>query len=167
MRVLYLLLIVATASTSLSAGLKNLTLKRALRILERSNLEIKASKYEQVIKYYEHVKAKSKKYGTIDLTYTAVRSNDAGNVFGFKVQSREATFADFGFADFMGALGTGIMLSAQQNNGVPSFPLFAQGLSENGGSILAIQPADLNYPAPRSHFSTKITYNFHSIQVIC
>ena len=30
-----------------------------------------------------------------------MRSNDAGNVFGFKLQSREATFGDFGFTEFL------------------------------------------------------------------
>jgi hypothetical protein len=70
----------------------------------------------------------------------ALRSNDAGNVFGFKLQSREANFGDFGFSDFMGALGQGVMQSGGD------FGLFTQGLSQNGDDILAIEPGDLQLP---------------------
>jgi outer membrane protein TolC len=142
----------------LNAGLKRVTLTKALSMLNERNLEVKISKFEEAIKRYEHKAVRAKSYGTLDLTYTALRSNDAGNVFGFKVQSREANFADFGFADFMGALGQGVMQSAQMNNGVPSFPLFTQGLNQNGNKILAIQPKALNYPKPRNHFIAKLAY---------
>ncbi|NPA28526.1 MAG: TolC family protein [Epsilonproteobacteria bacterium] len=159
MKFLYLLLIVVSSSSWLNAGLKKLTLPRALSILEKSNLEIKASKFEESMKYYDHIAAKAKKYGTLDLEYTALRSNDAGNVFGFKLQSREANFGDFGFSDFMNALGEGIMQSAQLDpNGLPNFGFFALGLAQNSDAILALEPADLNYPAPRNHFITKMTY---------
>ncbi len=156
MRLVYLLLVVATMQ--LSAGLKNLTLSQALSILENNNLEVKVARYEETMKFYDIAKVKAKNYGTLDLTFMALRSNDAGNVFGFKLQSREASFADFGFADFMGALGQGVQQSAMMNNGIADFNSFAQGLAKNGGSILSIQPKDLNYPAPRNHFLTKITY---------
>ena len=156
MRLVFLSVLLATVM--LEAGLKRVTLTRALSMLDDKNLEVKISKFEEALKKYEQKAVKAKSYGTLDLTYTALRSNDAGNVFGFKLQSREANFADFGFADFMGALGQGVMQSAQMNNGVPSFPYFTQGLAENGDQILAIEPKDLNYPAPRSHFITKLTY---------
>jgi outer membrane protein TolC len=35
-----------------------------------------------------------------------MRSNDAGNVFGFKLSSREASFGDFGLADYTGDIST-------------------------------------------------------------
>jgi len=143
---------------SLNAGIKKLTLNQALAMLEENNLEVKISKYEESMKYYDSQAVKAKNFGSLDLTFMALRSNDAGNVFGFKLQSREATFGDFGFADFMGALGQGVMQSAQQNGGTPSFPLFVQGLNQNGDKILSIQPKDLNYPKPRNHFVTKLTY---------
>ncbi len=98
------------------------------------------------------------RYGTAEISITAMRSNDAGNVFGFKVQSREASFADFGFSEFMGALGQGVAQSAQMNGGTPSFPIFTQGLAQNGDQILAIEPKDLNYPKARNHFLTKFKY---------
>ncbi len=153
------LLIFALLTLTLNAGLKNLTLDRALELLEENNLEIKVSKYEEMMKYYDIAKVKAKNYGTLDLTLTALRSNDPGNVFGFKVQSRDATFKDFGFADFMGALGQGVMQSAMMDpNGQPNFAYFAQGLNQNGASILAIKPDDLNYPKARNHFLTKLSY---------
>ena len=150
MRLLLFVLIIATLS--LNAGLKRLSLNRALELLEESNLEIKVSKYEEMMKFYDIAKVKAKKYGTLDLTVTALRSNDAGNVFGFKMQSREASFADFGFADFMNAIGQGAMMSGGD------FARFSQGLAMQGGSILSIQPKDLNYPAPRNHYITKFAY---------
>ncbi|RLA64375.1 MAG: TolC family protein, partial [Epsilonproteobacteria bacterium] len=70
-------------------------------------------------------------YGKLDLTMMGMRSNDAGNVFGFKLQSREATFGDFGFSEF-----------------------------DMSGSTdpLLIAPKSLNYPDARNHFPTKISY---------
>ncbi len=150
MRFVYLLLVVATVQ--LSAGLKNLTLGRALNMLEQNNLEVKVSRYEETMKFYDIAAVKAKNYGTLDFSFTALRSNEAGNVFGFKMQSRDATFADFGFADFMSALGQG----AQQSSG--DFSTFTQGLSQNGASILSIKPKDLNYPKARNHFVYKLTY---------
>jgi len=150
MRFIYMLLVFATVQ--LSAGIKHLTLNRALEILESSNLEVKVSRYEETMKFYDIAKVRAKNFGTLDLTVTALRSNDAGNVFGFKMQSREASFADFGFADFLGAIGS----AAQQSGG--NFGTFSQGLGQNGPKILAIQPKDLNYPKARNHYITKLTY---------
>ena len=146
MRLVYLLLVVATMQ--LSAGLKNLTLSQALSILENNNLEVKVARYEETMKFYDIAKVKAKNYGTLDLTFMALRSNDAGNVFGFKLQSREADFGDFGFSDFLGPMGNALGQAFQGNSGA------LQGM--NG--LLKVQPKDLNYPAPRNHFLTKITY---------
>ena len=150
MRLIPLLLI--TATLTLNAGLKHLKLNQALDILEESNLEVQVSRYEEQMKFYDIAKVKAKNYGTLDLEITALRSNDAGNVFGFKMQSRSASFADFGFADFMGAIGQGAMQSGGD------FGKFSQGLSLSGSSILAIEPKDLNYPKARNHILTKISY---------
>ena len=59
-----------------------------------------------------------------------MQSNDAGNVFGFKLASREATFGDFGFSDF----------------------------STTNPNILTVQPKDLNYPKAQDFYQTKLTY---------
>jgi len=132
--------------------LQNLSLENALRIMKENNLELKISQFEEQIKAQEVKAAKGNKYGTLDLKVQALRSNDAGNVFGFKVKSREASFEDFGFSDFMGSIGQG----AQQANG--DFGAFSQGLASQGGAILNIQPKDLNYPEARNHFQTTLTY---------
>ena len=146
MRLVYLLMFILTMQ--LSAGLKNLTLNQALSILENNNLEVKVARYEETMKFYDIAKVKAKNYGTLDLTFMALRSNEAGNVFGFKLQSREADFGDFGFSDFLGPMGNALGQAFQGNFGA------LEGL--NG--LLKIQPKDLNYPAPRNHFLTKITY---------
>ena len=130
----------------------NLTLENALKIMKNNNLELKISKFNEQMKADEAEVAQGHNYGKLDLKVQALRSNDAGNVFGFKVKSREASFADFGFADFMGAIGQG----AQQANG--DFGAFSQGLAQQGGNILGIEPKDLNYPDARNHFQTTLTY---------
>ena len=110
-----------------------LSLDKAIEILKKDNLEVNVARFDEQIKEYEHNLAKAHNYGKLDFVQTAMRSNDAGNVFGFKLQSREASFADFGFADF---------------------------LSPPPGTtnILDVQPKDLNYPDARNHFQTKLQY---------
>ncbi len=146
-------LLVLCLSLPLFADVKHLSLPQAIKILKHDNLELKIAKFNARMKKLEAEAVQAKNYGKADLTITAIRSNDALNVFGFKLQSREATFADFGFADFMGAIGQG----AIQANG--DFGAFSQGLVQNGDSILQIAPNDLNYPGARNHFQTKFSYN--------
>ncbi len=112
---------------------KNLDLNRAIAILKSENLEINIARFDEKIKRFEHKIAKSYNYGKLDFIQNALRSNDAGNVFGFKLQSREATFGDFGFSDF---------------------------LTPPAGTtnILDVEPRDLNYPKARNHFQTKLHY---------
>jgi len=114
----------------LLSSVSNLRLKTALDMLEKNNLELKISKFNEQMRAYEAVSAEGHQYGKLDLSVSGMRSNDAGNVFGFKLQSREATFGDFGFSDFN-----------------PANP-----------NILSVQPNDLNYPETRNHFQTKLSY---------
>jgi len=141
-------------SMPIFAGLHNLTLKKALNILDKNNLEIKIAKFETQMKKYEQKAAEGHSYGKLDLTMMAMRSNDAGNVFGFKLQSREATFGDFGFSEFLGGIG-GAMLTAGGN-----FGTFTNIMSNPAAQaqMLNIAPVDLNFPDARNHFSTKFTY---------
>ena len=132
--------------------LTNLSLEGALNIMRNNNLELKISKFNEQMKIQEEKIAKGYNYGKLGLKIQALRSNDAGNVFGFKVKSREASFKDFGFSDFMGAIGQ----EAQQAQG--NFGAFSQGLAQQGGSILATEPKDLNYPDARNHIQTTLTY---------
>lgn len=107
----------------------NLSLDRAIEILKDKNLELHIARFDEQIKEYEYKLSKSHNYGKLDFVQSVMRSNDAGNVFGFKLQSREASFADFGFdeIDFSN----------------PDF---------------YAEPKNLNYPDARTHFQTKLQY---------
>ncbi len=148
-RIIYLLLF---AILPLSAGLKHLTLHRALKILDRKNIEIKVAQYESMMKKYDEIAVDGKNWGSATVTLQALRSNDAGNVFGFKLQSREATFGDFGFKDFLNGIA-GL---------VSKVPYLSLGSALSNPAtqkkMLGTAPHDLNYPGSRNHFLTKITY---------
>jgi len=119
------------ASYSTKAPYLNLSLTEALQMMKENNLELKISQFNEQIKAYEAKVAQGHNYGKLDLKVQALRSNDAGNIFGFKLKSREASFRDFGFAQFD--------MSGQSNP-------------------LPVQPKDLNYPDARNHFQTTLTY---------
>ena len=129
-------------SLPLFAGMKNLSLHQAIEILKKDNLELKISRFNEQMKIYEAEATEALNYGKLDLTVMGMRSNDAGNVFGFKLQSREATFGDFGAEEFMNNFGA----------------------CTQGGNLQACQdmynkpPNDLNYPGARNHFQTKVSY---------
>ncbi|MEJ2372216.1 MAG: TolC family protein, partial [Sulfurimonas sp.] len=114
----------------LSASNDPLTLNEALEILKNNNLEIKAASLEVKSAQEDIDKTSGLNWGKLDFTQDVARSNDAGNVFGFKLTSREANFGDFGFADF----------------------------SLTNPNILNVQPHDLNYPEDRDFFQSKLKY---------
>jgi len=134
------------STLSSAEELQNLSLDNALRIMKENNLELKISKFEEQMKAQEIKAAKGNKYGKLDLKVQALRSNDAGNIFGFKLKSREANFGDFGFSDFLRPLG-GAIQGASQGNPPPDM-----------SGLLGVQPNDLNYPDTRNHFQTTLTY---------
>jgi len=139
-------------AVSLFAGLENLKLDDAIKLLKKNNSEIKIAKFDEEIAKFKTKIAKSYNYGKLDYTFNALRSNDAGNVFGFKLQSREATFADFGFDEFLAPMGQVLEAMNANPGGLPAG--FTQGMS----SILEIEPKKLNYPDARNHFQNKLTY---------
>ncbi|WP_457746215.1 TolC family protein [Sulfurimonas sp.] len=107
-----------------------LSLNEALDILKNQNLEIKAAKLEVASANAKADSVSGKNWGKLDFEQNIARSNDAGNVFGFKLTSREANFGDFGFSEF----------------------------SFTNPNILNVQPKDLNYPDSRNFFQSKIKY---------
>lgn len=107
-----------------------LSLPAALEILDNNNLEIKTANLDLQSAQSDVNIAKGYNYGSLDFTQNALRSNDAGNTFGFKLSSREATFGDFGFSDF----------------------------SMSNPNILSVQPKDLNYPGYANYYQSKLTY---------
>ncbi|WP_353662921.1 TolC family protein [Hydrogenimonas sp. SS33] len=129
---------------------QNLSLQRALEMVKENNLEVKVAEKNVLMKEQEHKAAVGYNFGSLDLVVNALRSNDAGNVFGFKLQSREASFADFGFDQFLAPMRQALMLA--NNNALTQQDL------QNMNVILAIQPDKLNYPDARNHFQEKIQY---------
>ena len=128
-------LLAMALSLPLFAVQQNLTLERALEMVKENNLEVKVAEQDVRMKEQEHKAAVGYNYGSLDLVVNALRSNDAGNVFGFKLQSREAKFADFGFDQFLGWMQGGMQ-----------------------GDVLGIEPDKLNYPDARNHFQEKLQY---------
>ncbi len=147
-------LLFAFTFVSLFAGVENLKLDEAIKLLKKNNNEIKIAKFEEEIAKFKTKIAKSYNYGTLDYTFNALRSNDAGNVFGFKLQSREATFRDFGFSDFLGGVGQALQMAGG------NFGAFTTIMSNPTmqNMLLDTAPDDLNNPDARNHFQSKISY---------
>lgn len=82
---------------------EGLRLDDAIQKVKEHNSEIVIAKFDEKIKLLEHQAALGANYGSLELSQAALRSNDALNIFGYKLQSREATFADFGFKQFSGS----------------------------------------------------------------
>jgi len=99
MKILLFLLL----SLALYAAQGGLSLEDAIKKVKEQNSEIVIAKFDEQIKTLEHQAAVGQNYGSVDLSQTAVRSNDALSIFGYKLQSRQATFADFGFKQFSGS----------------------------------------------------------------
>jgi len=135
----YLLLM--TIALPLFAGMKHLSLAHAIEILKKDNLELKIARFNEQMKAYELKAVKGHKYGKLDLTISGMRSNSAGNVFGFKLESREATFGDFGAEEFMGNAND-----------------CENGDNQACSDMYNKPPDNLNYPDPRNHFQTKFSY---------
>ncbi|WP_298692830.1 TolC family protein [uncultured Sulfuricurvum sp.] len=127
-----------------------LSLPAALELLENQNLEIKSADLDVKSAHADANIAQGYNYGSLDFSQSAIRSNDAGNVFGFKLSSREATFGDFGFNEFLAPMGQALL-------GANSGALTPSDI-QNMNSILSIEPKDLNYPGYQNYFQSKLTY---------
>ncbi|MBL0708797.1 MAG: TolC family protein [Sulfurimonas sp.] len=79
---------------------KPITLDDAIEILKSNNLEIKAARLDIKAQDAQTDSVSGTQWGKLDFVQDFANSDDAGNVFGFKLTSREATFNDFGFEDF-------------------------------------------------------------------
>ncbi len=151
MRIIFIMIF---SFIGLFASYEKLTINEALKLLKENSSSVKISKFNEKIAKFKTKIAESYNYGTFDYTLNALRSNDAGNVFGFKLQSREATFRDFGFKDFLGGVGQALQM-AGGNFGTFS-TLMSNPTMQNG--LLDTSPKDLNYPDARNHFQNKFTY---------
>jgi len=133
---------------------EHLTLEQALTLVKQNNLEIKVAQDDVRMKELDIDVAKGYNYGSLDFIINALRSNDAGNVFGFKLQSREATFRDFGFSEFLGGVGQALQMAGGD------FGQFTNIMSNPAmqDQLLNTAPKDLNHPEARNHFQEKIQY---------
>lgn len=119
----------------------SLTLDVALDILKSENLEIRAASLDVDSAKAEAKTASGNHWGKLDFVQDYANSDDAGNVFGFKLTSREAEFGDFGFDEFFDAWNSG-------------------GLATPAGQqeLLTTKPDVLNYPQARNFFQSKLKY---------
>ena len=149
-------LAVTLLSTALALAASELTatppidLEAAVVLVKSQNLEIKAADYDLQSAKADANIAYGYHWGSLDFTQDIANSNNPGNVFGFKLASREATFGDFGFDQFLAPLG-GALLQANDGTLTPS-DLQAMG------SVLATRPDALNYPKSRTFFQSKLAY---------
>jgi len=107
----------------------------------QNNKELKAKKLAIDNAKTDVKLAQGYKYGDVVFNENIARTNNAMYVFGMKLGAREASFADFGFSEFLGPLGQAM-----------------QGQPLDGNKLLATQPDDLNNPDDRTNFETKVTY---------
>ena len=125
--VLMLMLAIVTYASEIN---RSLTLDESIDILKKQNLEIKAAALDEKSAKEEAKTVDAKSWGKLDFIQDVARSDDAGNVFGFTLTSREATFGNFGFSEF----------------------------DATNPNILNVQPKDLNYPDDRNFFQSKLKY---------
>jgi len=118
-----------------------LSLTQALEILKSQNLEIKAAKLDIESAKAEADTVSGMNWGKLTFTQDFARSNDAGNVFGFKLTSREANFGDFGADEFMA-----------------NFGLCQGGDMAACNAMYTDPPQNLNYPGSRNFFQSKLKY---------
>ncbi len=133
------LLFISAALSSLLLA-KEIDFNTALKEALKNNLELKAKKLNIDKAQAQLKEAKGYDWGKLIFSEEISRTNNAMYVFGMKLESREATFKDFGFADFLAKM-----------------PGLMRG-TVSGAQVLAIEPKDLNYPDARTNFKTKFVY---------
>jgi outer membrane protein TolC len=133
----FALLLSANDATTTNA----LSLSQALELLQSQNLEIKAAKYDVQSAKAKEDTVSGMNWGKLTFEQDVARSNDAGNVFGFKLTSREANFGDFGAEEFM------------TNSG-----LCQGGNTAACNDMYNKPPNNLNYPGYRNLFQSKLKY---------
>ncbi len=114
---------------------KTYSLDEILELVKSKNLDIKISKFEERIKSLESSLVDTKRYGELDFVQAYTNTNHAGDAFGMKLSSREATFGDFGFGEFLGWME-----------------------NDMRGDILGVAPKALNHPSSFEMHESKIEY---------
>jgi len=138
MSVLSFALILSANDTSMTHAL---SLNEALELLKSQNLEIEAAKLDEKSAQEQVQSVSGMNWGSLTFTQDFARSNDAGNVFGFKLTSREANFGDFGADEFMA-----------------NSALCQGGDAAACNAMYTQPPQNLNYPGYRNFFQSKLKY---------
>lgn len=121
--------------TSGVSASQTIDLQKGIELLKAQNLEIEAANIDIESALQDAKIASGNHYGKLDFIQDFANSDDAGNVFGFKLSSREANFGDFGAKEFV------------ENFNMNTF----QG-------DYTTPPNDLNYPDARNYFQSKLKY---------
>lgn len=114
---------------SISAYAQSVNFKEVLDLTINNNKELKTQKLNIKESKLNTKQIDAMNYGKVYFDEQINRTNHSGYVFNSKLSSREASFNDFGAAQFTGA------------------------------SALEVQPQNLNYPKDRNNFTTKISYD--------
>ena len=132
---------------------KNIDFNTALKEALKNNLELKAKKLNIDKAQAQLKEAKGYDWGKLIFSEEISRTNNAMYIFGMKLESREATFKDFGFADFLGGVGQVLRSSKDFND-------FKNKMTNPAmaAALLNTEPKDLNYPGSRTNFKTKFVY---------
>ncbi len=138
--------IVAVSVLPLVVMARTVSFNEALDLAVSNNKELLAKQRDIEVAELTIKEPDAYKKGKLEFSENISRTNHAGYVFGMKMASREATFGDFGFKDFLAPLGGAFQAVANQQN------------PGNMNGLLKIKPDDLNYPDPRNNFETKLTY---------
>lgn len=126
----YFILLCCTLPFLFAKESNRLSLSQALHMVKNQNIALKIARFNTQMKAYELKMVQAKQYGKLDVKMTGMRSNDAGNIFGFKVSSREATFGDFGLLE----------------------------LTNNRVNDAKLAPQALNEAEARNHYQTTFVY---------
>lgn len=129
---------------------KTIDFKTAFKTVLTNNKELKAKKLSITKAQVELKEVDGYKLGKMEFNENISRTNHSGYVFGAKLASREATFGDFGFDEFLAPMGQALMIADDGTAG----NLDPSSMS----SILTTKPQKLNNPEARNHFETKLTY---------
>ena len=132
---------------------RTVTFSEALSLAEANNKELIAKQKDIEIAKQMIKEPDAYKKGKLVFSENISRTNHAGYVFGMKMASREATFGDFGFDEFLGGITSYMNMTGTYDRfkGAMSKP-------ENQSKMLATKPKNLNYPDARDNFETKLTF---------
>jgi len=123
---LYLLLILTISLTKA----QTLNFNEVLDLTLKNSKDLKNQKLDINLSSLDIDKINSISYGKLSFEEQINRTNHAGYVFNSKLSSREATFNDFGAAQYDGTANS-----------------------------LYVQPNNLNNPKDRNNFNTKLNYD--------